>query len=97
MRVIAENSHNARIGDEYLDAVFKTRPDKLREIEENAIEKHLMKNPKVKKVSRKKSSTVASGKVSSDKKKTPRTLDGIEAHVDKHGGWDNVMPDTDED
>ena len=97
MRVIAENSHNARIGDEYLDAVFKTRPDKLREIEENAIEKHLMKNPKVKKVSRKKSSTVASGKVSSGKKKSPRTLDGIEAHVDSHGGWDNVMPDTDED
>jgi len=81
IRAIAENSHNARVGDEYLDAVFKTRPDKLREIEEKAIEKHLMKNPKVKKVSRKKSSTVASGKVSSGKKTTPRTFDEIEDHL----------------
>ena len=97
VRVIAENSHNNRVSDDYLDAVFKARPDKLREIGEKAIEEHLMKNPKVRKVSRKKSSTVASGKVSSGKKKTPRTLDQIEAHVDSRGGWDNIMPDTDED
>ena len=97
MRLIAENSHNARVSDEYLDSFFKARPEKLRELNEKAIEGHLMKNPKVRKVSRKKSSTTASGKVSSDKKKTPRTLDSIEDYVDGKGGWDNVMPDLDED
>ena len=97
IRVVAENSHNERVGDAYLDSVFKARPDKLREIEEKAVEKYLEKKPNVRKVSRRKSSTVASGKISSGKKKTPRTLDEIEAHVDSRGGWDGIMPETDED
>jgi hypothetical protein len=97
IRVVAENSHNERTGDKYLDSVFKVRPDKLREIEERAVEKHLTGKPNVRKISRKKSSTVASGKVSSGKKKSPRTLDQIEAHVDRRGGWDNIFPEADED
>ena len=96
IRLVAENSHNERMGDKYLDAVFKARPDKLREIEEKAIERHLTGKPNVRKVSRRKSSTVTSGKISSGKKKTPRTLDEIEAHVDKRGGWDEILP-PDED
>ena len=83
IRTIAENSHNNRVSDEYLDSVFKARPDRLREIEENAIEKHLMKNPKVKKVSRKTSSTVASKKISSTQKRSPKNWDEIEARDDE--------------
>lgn len=97
IRVVAENSHNERAGDAYLDAVFKTRPDKLREIEEKAVEKYLEKKPNVSKVSRRKSSTVASGKISSGKKITPRTLDEIEAHIDKKGGWSEILSEADED
>lgn len=82
MRTIAENSHNARVSDEYLDAVFKARPDRLRELKEKAIEEHLMKNPKVSKVSRKKSSTTASKKLSSKKKEGGWTFDKIEARED---------------
>lgn len=84
IRLIAENSHNERIGDAYLDAVFKTRPDKLREIEEKAIEKHLKKNPNVRKVSRKPSNKIASKKISEKKKKPGNwTFDKIEAHMDE--------------
>lgn len=95
IRLIAENSHNARMSDEYLDSVRKARPEYFRELDEKAVEKHLTKKPNVTKVSRKKSSTVASGKVSSGKKKSPRTLDEIEAHIDKKGGWDTMFPDED--
>jgi len=85
MRTIAENSHNERVSDGYLDAVFKARPDKLREIEEKAIERHLTGKPNVRKVSRKKASTVASRKVSSGRNKSPRTFDQIEDRIDKEG------------
>ena len=95
IRTIAENSHNNRIGDEYLDSVFKARPEKLREIEEKAIEKHLMKNPKVTRVSRKSSSTVTSGKVSSGKKKSsPRNWEEIEA---RHDEFKKGFADLEED
>lgn len=81
---IAERSHNERISDEYLDAVFKARPDKLREIEEKGIEKHLAKKTKAGKVSRKgKSSSTTSSKLSTGTKKVPRTFDDIEDRLDE--------------
>ena len=82
LRTIAENSHNNRINDQYIDAVFNARPDKLREIEEKAIEKFLAKKQKATKIPRKKASTTVSSKASSATKKTPRTFDEIEAHLD---------------
>ena len=94
IRVIAENSHNARMSDEYLEAVKKARPEYFRELDEKAIEKHLKKNPKVKKVSRKTSSTVTSGKVSSGKKSAPRNWDEIEArHEDFKDGFTELEED----
>ncbi len=96
IRVIAENSHNDRMSDKYLDAVFKARPDRLREIEEKAVERHLTGKPNVRKVSRRKSSTVTSGKVSSGKKNTPRTFDEIEAREDEmREGYANSLQEVD--
>jgi len=66
-----------------LDAVFEARPDKLREIEEKAVEKHLAKKTKAGKVSRKRSSTTTSGKVTTGTKKIPQTLDEIEDRIDE--------------
>ena len=83
MRLIAENSHNARMSDEYLDAVKKARPDKFRELDEQAVEKHLKKNPNVRKVSRKPSNKIASKKISEKKKQGNWTFDKIEAHMDE--------------
>lgn len=96
IRVVAENSHNERMGDTYLDSVFKVRPDKLREIEERAIEKHLTGKPNVRKISRKSSSTVASEKVSSGKKRPPRTFDEIEAREgEMRRGYDESLQEVD--
>ena len=96
IRVIAENSHNERMGDKYLDEVFKARPDKLREIEEKAVEKHLTGKPNVRKVSRRPSSTVTSGKISSKKKEGGWTFDKIEAHEDEmRKGYQESLRDVD--
>jgi len=96
IRTVAENSHNERMGDKYLDSVFKVRPDKLREIEEKAIEKHLTGKPNVRKISRKSSSSVASEKVSSGKKRPPRDFDEIEAREDEmRRGYAASLEDVD--
>jgi len=83
IRTVAENSHNNRVSDEYIDSVFEARPERLREIEEKAVEKYLAKKPGVKKVARKKSSTTVSSKSSSANKKVPHTFDEIEAELDR--------------
>lgn len=96
IRTVAENSHNERMGDTYLDSVFKVRPDKLREIEEKAIEKHLTGKPNVRKISRKSSSTVASTKVSSGKRRPPSNFDEIEAREDEmRRGYEASLEDVD--
>ena len=96
IRTVAENSHNERMGDTYLDSVFKVRPDKLREIEEKAIERHLTGKPNVRKISRKSSSTVASTKVSSGKRRPPSNFDEIEAREDEmRRGYEASLEDVD--
>jgi hypothetical protein len=96
IKVVAENSHRNRVSDEYIDTVLKHRPDKLREIEERAVEKHLKTNPNVRRVSRKKSSTTASKKISTKKKFTPRTFDEIEANYDQmKKGYEESLRDMD--
>lgn len=95
IRVVAENSHLNRVSDEYIDSVLKHRPDKLREIKESAVEEHLKAHPNVRKISRKKSSTTASKKISDKKKSTPRTFDEIEARYDElHKGYRRSLEDA---
>jgi hypothetical protein len=75
LRTIAENSHNNRMSDDHFNAVTNAHPDKIREIEEKAIEKFLAKKQTAKRVSRKKSSSTVSSKSSDKKTRTPRTFD----------------------
>lgn len=86
LRLIAENSHNNRVSDEYLDSVKKARPEYFRELEEKAVEKHQKANPSIRKISRKKSSSVASGKISTGKKFAPNSFEELEDHLDKVKG-----------
>ena len=93
IRVVAENSHNHMVSDEYIDSVFKARPEKLREIEEKAVEKYLAKKPGVKKVARKKSSTTVTKKTSEATKKIPRDFDAIDKAIDKMRGTEEWFED----
>jgi hypothetical protein len=82
IRQVAENSHNLLMTDEHFNAVLDSRPERLREIEEKAVEKYLAKKQGTTKVSRKRSSSTVSSKSSEKKTRTPRTFDEIEAQED---------------
>jgi hypothetical protein len=92
LRTIAENSHNNRMSDDHFNAVTNAHPDKIREIEEKAIEKFLAKKQTAKRVSRKKSSSTVSSKSSDKKTRTPRTFDEIEAREeDMKKGYEDYL------
>jgi hypothetical protein len=85
IRDAAKASHEHYSGDEYFGKVLEARPEKLRQLKEDAIKEYLADKSKKTstRVPRRRSSSTASSKLDRKREKPVRTFDDIEARHDE--------------